>query len=78
MNSSNFFSLRGTLSAVLAAAIVGISGLAFDKGHIASAPAGIIEVGELTAVDVLPQVAALPVVIVSAPRLAMADRPERA
>ncbi len=78
MNSSNFFNARGTLSAVLAAAIVGISGLAFDKGHIAQAPAGVIEVGELTAVDVLPQVAALPAVIVSAPRLAMADRPERA
>ncbi len=78
MNSSNFFNARGTLSAVLAAAIVGISGLAFDKGHTASAPAGIIEVGELTAVDVLPQVAALPAVIVSAPRLAMADWPERA
>ena len=78
MNSSNFFNLRGTLSAVLAAAIVGTSGLAFDKAHIASAPAGIIEVGQLTPVDVLPQVAALPAVIVSAPRLAMADRLERA
>jgi hypothetical protein len=78
MNSSNFFNLRGTLSAVLAAAIVGISGLAFDKGHNASVPAGIIEVGQLTPVDVLPQVAALPAVIVSAPLLAMADRRERA
>jgi len=78
MNSSNTFNLRGALSAVLAAAIVGTSGLAFDKGHIAAAPAGIIEIGELTALDVLPQVAALPEVIVSAPRLAMTDRPERA
>ena len=78
MNSSNFFNSRGALSAVLAAAIVGISGLAFDKGHIASAPAGIIEVGQLTPVDVLPQVAALPAVIVTAPRVAMADRPGRA
>jgi hypothetical protein len=79
MNSSNFFNLRGALSAVLAAAIVGTSGLAFDKAHgTNSLPKGTIEVGELTAVDVLPQVAALPAVIVSAPRLAMADRPERA
>ena len=78
MNSSNFFNLRGTLSAVLAAAIVGTSGLAFDKAHGTGLPRGVIEVGELTAVDVLPQVAALPAVIVSAPRLAMADRPERA
>ena len=79
MNSSNFFNLRGTLSAVLAAAIVGTSGLAFDKAHgTASLPRGTIEIGQLTPVDVLPQVAALPAVIVSAPRLAMADRPERA
>lgn len=78
MNSSNIFNLRGTLSAVLAAAIVGTSGLAFDKAHIAAVPKGVIEVGQLTPVDVLPQVAALPAVIVSAPRLAMADRPGRA
>ena len=78
MNISNSFNARGALSAVLAAAIVGISGLALDKGHIAAAPAGTVEIGQLTPVDVLPQVAALPAVIVSAPRLAMADRPERA
>ena len=77
MNISNSFNARGALSAVLAAAIVGISGLALDKGHIAAAPAGIVEIGQLTPVDVLPQVASLPAVIVSAPRLAMADRPER-
>ena len=54
MNSSNTFNLRGTLSAVLAAAIVGTSGLAFDKGHISAAPTGIVEIGQLTPVDVLP------------------------
>ena len=78
MNSSNFFNLRGTLSAVLAAAIVGTSGLAFDKAHGTGLPRGTIEIGQLTPVDVLPQVAALPAVIVTAPRVAMADRPERA
>ena len=77
MNTSNAFNLRGALSAFLAAAIVGLSGLAFDKGHIAAAPAGIVEVGQLTPVDILPHVANLPAVIVSAPRLAMTDRPER-
>jgi hypothetical protein len=71
-SSSNGYNLRGALSAVLAAAIVGTSGLALDKGHIAAAPAGTIEIGQLTSVDVLPQVAALPAVIVIAPRLAMA------
>jgi hypothetical protein len=70
-SSSNGYNLRAALSAVLAAAIVGTSGLALDQGHIAAAPAGTIEVGHLTPVDVLPQLAALPAVIVSAKRLAV-------
>jgi hypothetical protein len=77
-SSSNGYNFRAALSAVFAAAIVGTSGLALDRAHIAAAPAGIIEVGELTPVDVLPQVAALPAVIVSAPRLAMAAAEGRA
>ena len=77
-SSSNGFGFRAALSAVFAAAIVGTSGLALDQAHIAAAPAGIVEVGPLTPVDVLPQVAAMPEVIVSAPRLAMTVRPERA
>jgi hypothetical protein len=77
-SSSNGYGFRAAISAVFAAAIVGTSGLALDKAHVASFPKGTIEVGELTPVDVLPQVAALPEVIVSAPRLAMTDRPERA
>jgi hypothetical protein len=78
MNSSNPYGYRGALPAVLAALIVGMSGLALDKGHIAAAPAGSIEIGTPTPVDVLPQVAALPAVIVSAPRLARAAGPGRA
>lgn len=78
MNSSNPYGYRGTLPAVLAALIVGIGGLALDQGHIAAAPAGSIEIGTLTPVDVLPQIAALPAVIVSAPRLAMAAGQGRA
>lgn len=78
MNSSNPYGYRGALPAVLAALIVGMSGLVLDKGHLAAAPAGSIEVGPLTPVDVLPQAAALPAVIVSAPRLAMAAGPGRA
>ena len=77
-SSSNGYNLRAALSAVIAAAIVGTSGLALDRGHIAAAPAGIVEIGQLTPVDVLPQVAALPAVIVSAPRLAMAAGTGRA
>ena len=71
-SSSNGYTFRAALSAVFAAAIVGTSGLALDKGYIAAAPAGTVEIGQLTPVDVLPQVAALPAVIVSAPRVAMA------
>jgi hypothetical protein len=78
MNSSNLYGYRGTLPAVLAALIVGISGLVLDQGHIAAAPAGTIEIGQPTPVNVLPQVAALPAVIVSAPRLAMAAGQGRA
>jgi hypothetical protein len=78
MNSTTLYDFRGAISAVFAAAIVATSGLALDKGHIAAAPAGIVEVGQLSPVDVLPQVAALPAVIVVAPRLAMTDRPGRA
>ena len=82
-SSSSRFNLQTALSAVFAAAIVGISGLALDRGHESRLPRASIEVGPLTPVpptelDVLPQVAALPAVIVSAPRLAMADRRERA
>jgi len=79
MNASNLYDYRGAFAAVLAAAIVGTSGLALDKGHTARGPKAVIEVGELTPVDVLPQatLAELPEVIVSAPRLAMADRPAK-
>jgi len=78
MNSSNFFSLQGALSAFLAAAIVGTSGLALDKAHVSAAPAGIIEIGALTPVDVLPQIADLPEVVVSALRVAMTGQTARA
>ncbi len=77
MNSSNIFNLRGAFSAVLAAAIVGLSGLALDKGHISAVPAGIVEIGQLTPVDILPQVASLPAVVVSSPLLATTGRPGR-
>lgn len=76
MNSSNFFTFRGAFSAVLAAAIVGFSGLALDRAD--RLPAGTIEVGELTPVDVLPQLATLPAITVTATRLAMASGSERA
>jgi len=78
MNSSNNFNLRGAFSAVLAAAIVGASGLALEKGHGGALPEGRIEVGELTPIDVLPAIARLPEITVKAPRLALSSGSARA
>lgn len=78
MNSSNLYNLRGAFSAALAAAIVGTSGLALERGHGTYLPKGTIEVGELTPVDVLPQVAELPEITVKATRLARASGSGRA
>jgi hypothetical protein len=78
MNSSNLHSFRAAFSAVLAAAIVGTSGLALDHAHPASTPKGVVEIGELTPVDVLPQVAQLPAITVQATRLALASYSGRA
>lgn len=69
MYASSPFGIQGTLSTVLAAAIVGISGLALDRGHLAAAPDGIVEVGELAPADALPRLAMLPEIVVSATRL---------
>lgn len=66
MYTANGFGIHGTLSAVLAAAIVAVSGLALDRAHLAAAPAGIVEVGELAPIDALPQVAMLDEIVVSA------------
>ena len=73
MVTSNAWNLRSALSSVLAAAIVAVSGLALDRGHIAAAPAGTVEVGQLTPVDALPGSATLAEVVVRATRLAMID-----
>lgn len=71
---SSTWNVRNTLSAVLAAAIVGFSGLALDRGHISAAPDGTVEVGQLTPVDALPGISALAEVVVTAPRYAMIER----
>jgi hypothetical protein len=56
---------RKAISAAAAVAIVAFSGLVMDQAYLASAPAGTVEVGELTPVsDAGMTVAALPEVIV--------------
>jgi hypothetical protein len=60
---------RKSISAVAAVAIVAFSGLVMDQAYLASAPAGTIEVGELTPVSAAGMtIAALPEVIVVAKR----------
>ncbi|HET8690862.1 MAG TPA: hypothetical protein VFM30_01905 [Steroidobacteraceae bacterium] len=77
MNSSSFHNFRGAFSAVVAAAIVGTSGLALDNAR--PLPKGVVEVGELTPIDVLPQqVAQLPEITVRATRVALASDSGRA
>lgn len=60
---------RKTISAVAAVAIVSFSGLVLDQAHLAAAPSGTIEVGELTPVgEAGMAIAALPEVVVVAKR----------
>jgi hypothetical protein len=60
---------RKTISAVAAVAIVSFSGLVLDQAHLAAAPRGTIEIGELTPVAVGEMtLAALPEVVVVAKR----------
>ncbi len=62
-------STRRTVSAIAAITIVSLSGLVMDQAHVAAAPRGIVEVGELTMVNEA-QIASvmLPEVIVVAKR----------
>jgi hypothetical protein len=68
MYTSSIWSLRGTLSTALAAAIVAVGGLTLDRGHEGGLRTGIVEIGELTPADALPRLAQLPEVTVIAKR----------
>ena len=62
-------STRKTFSAVTAVAIVSFGGLVMDQAHLAAAPQGTIEIGELTALgDAGATLAQLPEVVVVAKR----------
>ena len=75
-------STRKTFSAAAAVAIVSFGGLVMDQAHLAAAPRGTIEIGELTALDNAEiALAQLPEVVVLAKResnahLAMVQLPE--
>ena len=68
MNTANTYSSPHRLSAVLAALIVSFGGVALNQSYLASAPAGIVEIGELTVIDAPAQIAALPEIVVTATR----------
>ena len=69
-------STRRTVSAMAAVAIVSLSGLVMDQGHLAGAPRGIVEVGELTLVNEAQMAAVmLPEVTVVAKRGSAARSP---
>lgn len=50
---SRTFGIHGTISTLLAVAILGFSALVLDRAHLISAPAGTVEVGELVPVEAL-------------------------
>jgi hypothetical protein len=52
MYTSSIWSLRGTLTTALAVAIVAFGGLTLDQGHEGGLRTGIVEIGQLTPVDV--------------------------
>jgi hypothetical protein len=65
---------RKTVSAFAAVAIVSFSGLVLDQAHIASAPRGTVEIGELTLVGGTELAAVtLPEITVVARRESMTD-----
>lgn len=73
MYLTSTWNLRNTVSSVLAAAIVAVSGLTLDRGLERDLPRGIVEVGELESVDFLPRVAMLPNEEANAPRVALSE-----
>lgn len=67
-------STRMAVSTVTAVAIVSFSGLVLDQGHLAAAPRGTVEVGELTLVNEAQMAAVtLPEVTVVAKRVSQGN-----
>jgi hypothetical protein len=68
MYESSSYGVHRNLSAVLAAAIVAVSGLVFDRVHLAAAPEGIVEIGQPAPVEASAAIAALPEIVVTGTR----------
>lgn len=65
MYEASTYGIHRNVAAVLAAAIVAVSGLVWDRAHLASAPEGTVEIGQLAPVDAATQIAALPEIVVT-------------
>ena len=48
---SRMLGIHGTVSAALAVAIIGLSAVVLDRAYLISAPAGTIEIGEISPVE---------------------------
>ncbi len=68
MYEASAYGIHRNIAAVLAAAIVAVSGLVFDRAHLASTPEGTVEVGQLTPVEDSILIAALPEIVVTGKR----------
>lgn len=78
MSNTTTAKIHTVISTVLAASIVAAIALTLDQGHIAAAPRGIVEIGELVPVEQAPQIATLlpeVVVIARAPASALEKAP---
>ncbi|MBX3704451.1 MAG: hypothetical protein KF822_11820 [Steroidobacteraceae bacterium] len=65
MYEANSYGIHRNLGGLLAAFIVVLGGLVFDRAHLASAPDGSVEIGQLTPVEAEGQIAALPEIVVT-------------
>lgn len=65
MYEASAYGIHRSFAAVLAAAVVAVSGLVFDRAHLASAPEGTVEIGQLGAVEAPVLIAALPEIVVT-------------
>jgi hypothetical protein len=53
---SRKFGIHGMISAFAAVGIFGITALVLDRAYLFSAPAGVVEVGRVTPVEVLAEI----------------------
>ncbi len=53
---SRKFGIHGMISAFIAVAILGISAVVLDRGHLLSAPDGVVKVGRVTPVEALDEI----------------------